>query len=272
MVKLLISSVNVNPDELINKMNINTDAVLVNQCSENKEEQIGKGSFNVYVYHRDERGVGKSRNLCIDKSLELFKDEDILLFSDEDIIYKDDYALVVENAFKKHKEAEMLLFNVKVAKERRTYWNTEYKKVGRFNSGRYPAYSIAVKCSVLKNSKVRFSLLFGGGAKYSNGEDSLFLMNCAKKKIKMFMTEDVIGEEKYRESTWFKGFTEKFFFDRGVLFYFLYGRLALIWALRFVLVKKEMFEGEIKRKQGFKLLIKGIQRGKKEYKIEKHKK
>ena len=102
------------------------------------------------------------------------------------------------------------------------------------NIGRYPAYSIAVKREVLLDKKVRFSPLFGGGAKYSNGEDSLFLKDAFKGKIAMYATDVHIGEEIPGESTWFEGYTEKFFHDRGVLFAFLYGKNAWLWRLRFI--------------------------------------
>lgn len=261
MVQHLISSVSKNPVELVEKMNINTCAVLVNQCDEDRDEVFTYKDNTIKVFHRNERGVGKSRNLCIEKS-----SEDILLFSDEDIVYQNGYEKSIVKMFDEHQEADLILFNVKVCKERRTYWNQGFKKVGRFNTGRYPAYSIAIRRKALLKSKVKYSELFGGGAKYSNGEDSLFLTECDKNKIRMYASDVVIGEEIPRESTWFKGYTEKFFYDRGVLFAFLYGKAAVLWAIRFALVKKEMFTGEIKAFRGFKLIMKGISRGYKEKK------
>ena len=79
--------------------------------------------------------------------------------------------------------------------------------------------------------------------------------------IKMYSTETEIGREVPRQSTWFEGYTEKFFFDRGVLFAFLYGKSAWLWRLRFVLVKKEMFTGKIKRKEANRLIKDGIKEG-----------
>ena len=137
------------------------------------------------------------------------------------------------------------------------------------NLGRYPAYSIAARRKPLTESGVRYSLLFGGGAPYSNGEDSLFLADCCRAGLKIYACTDDIGCEQPRQSTWFNGYTEKFFFDRGVLFYFLYRHAAALWALRFVLVKKEMFNDGIKRKEAWKLILKGIKKGKEEIKKEK---
>ncbi len=261
--EMLISSVNQNPEELLGKMQVNCDAVLINQCDKNSEEKINIGDYEIKVFHRNERGVGKSRNLALEHAT-----KDILLFSDEDIEYSAGYEEAIVNEFAKHPEADMLLFNVEVCPARRTYWNDGFAQVKWYNCGRYPAYSIAVRKEALSRSNVQYSELFGGGAKYSNGEDSLFLKQCADQGLKMYATDVVIGKEEVRESTWFKGYTEKFFFDRGVLFTFLYGNMAWLWALRFVLTKKEMFQGEIKQKQAYQLIREGIRQGKKEKKLQ----
>ncbi|MBQ3035739.1 MAG: glycosyltransferase family 2 protein [Lachnospiraceae bacterium] len=261
--EMLISSVNQKTEELLNKMHVNCDAVLVNQCDKNIEEKINIGNYQIKVFYRNERGVGKSRNFALEQA-----SKDILLFSDEDIEYCDGYEQDILNEFGKHPEADLLLFNVEVCPERKTYWNEGFSRVKWYNCGRYPAYSIAVRKEALERSKVRYSELFGGGAKYSNGEDSLFLKQCADRGLRMYATDVVIGKEEARESTWFKGYTEKFFFDRGVLFAFLYGNMAWLWALRFVLTKKEMFQGEIKQKQAYRLIREGIRQGEKEKKMQ----
>lgn len=259
MVQNLISSVDAVPSELISKMNISAPAVLVNQCDEDSDETIEFKGYRVLVLNRNERGVGRSRNLCIDNC-----SEDIILFSDEDIVYNDDYVQILENMFETHPEADMIFFNVEVCEERRTYWNDSFRKVSGMNCGRYPAYSIAARRDALIKSGVKYSVLFGGGAKYSNGEDSLFIRECLKSGMRLYASDKCIGREEARESTWFKGYTEKFFFDRGVLFYFLYGAFAYIWGIRFVLVKKDMFKGEIGRGKAFKLICDGIRCGRSE--------
>ncbi len=262
--EMLISGVNVFPEDLLDKMKPECDAVLVNQCDRDGRDEMEWSGHSIKVYNRTERGVGRSRNLALANA-----SGDILLFSDEDIRYDAGYAADILKTFAEHPEADLILFNVNVCAERRTYWNESFKPVRWYNCGRYPAYSIAVRKAALDKTGVMYSELFGGGAKYSNGEDSLFLKQCADRGMKMFASEVVIGEEEPRESTWFNGYTEKFFFDRGVLFAFLYGNTAWIWALRFVLTKKEMFKDEIGRKQAYNLIRKGIRQGRMEKKQQK---
>lgn len=253
---LLISSLNKESEELVKKMNLASDAVLVNQCDEDKEYENKIADKKIKVINSNTRGVGVNRNLCIDNSF-----GDIVLFSDDDIEYEEGYEDRILKEFEAHPEADMIMFNVHVCEERRTYINEGFKKLGKYNIGRYPAYSMAIKRDVLIDKKLRFSELFGGGAKYSNGEDSLFLKDAYEKKVAMYASDVYIAKEEARPSTWFEGYNEKFFFDRGVLFAFLYKRSAWIWRLRFILVKKEMFKGDIKRKQANALMKAGIREG-----------
>lgn len=254
--QLLVSAVGQDPEQLPGIMGITTDAVIVNQTDHYGYREIDNGS-RIDWYDCDERGVGRSRNTAL-----MHASADIVLFSDEDIRYDRDYASAVIREFRKHKEADILLFQVDVCEERRTYTNTRYGRVHRWNVGRYPAYAAACRLSKLRHAGVFFSLLFGGGAPFSNGEDSLFYMNCIRKGLRIYTTPVKIGHEEARESTWFKGYNEKFFYDRGVLFYHLYGAAAILWALRYALVKKKMYGDAMPAGKAYRLMRKGIREGK----------
>lgn len=256
-VQLLISCVDKNIPELITKLQLEGAAVIVNQCSEDREEHLEKGPVD--VYYRKERGVGRSRNLALSKA-----DTDICLFGDEDIVYKKGYEALIEAEFAAHPEADGILFQVEVTPERKTYQNDAWGRVGLFNCGRYPAYSMAFRREKLQNTGVTYSLLFGGGAPYSNGEDSLFLRQVIKAGMRIYKSPVCIGEEIPRPSTWFTGYHEKFFFDRGVLYHFLYGAAAPIWGFRFVFTKRKEMCSSIPWRKAYKLLLRGIRQGKKE--------
>ncbi len=254
--ELLISALNSECDKLIQKMNIQSDAVLVNQCDEDDEKVLDKGSFKIRLILQSQRGVGLSRNTAL-----LSSTADIILFSDEDIIYEDGYEEKVKEAFAKHPDASVITFNINVDERRRTYFNEDVHKINYLNYGRYPAYAIAARRKDIVDNNIAFSLLFGGGAKYSNGEDSLFLHDCLKAGLKMYSETALLGREEYRESTWFSGYTDKFFFDRGVLYHFLYGKAAFLMGLRFLLKNKNTMLADKPFKEAYKLLKEGIKEG-----------
>ena len=256
--QLLVAAVNAQVDTLIKTMNIKSDAIIANQCKTDLIYDIKSGTNNIIVIESSTVGVGKNRNLALDKS-----DADICLFSDEDIVYEDDYEAKVLNAFKEHEDASVITFNVIVDERRRTYFNEDVHEIKWNNYGRYPAYAIAIKRQDIVNNNIKYSLLFGGGAKYSNGEDSLFLHDCLKAGLKMYAVTDILGKETYRESTWFKGYTEKYFFDRGVLYHFLYEKLAFLMGLRFLIKTKKDYEKDYSIFKAYGLLLKGVKEGKK---------
>ena len=251
--QLLVSAVNQDVRRLAEKMNIGSDAIIINQCGENGYDEWERNGHRIQAYSFAEKGVGLSRNNAL-----LRADHDISLFSDEDIVYAEGYAKKVLEAFEKHPEADMLLFNMEVAEDRRTYHIEEFGRVKQHNCGRYPTYSFAIRTEKMHKENITFSLLFGGGAKYSNGEDSLFIKECITKRLKVFRVPVTIGTEVPRQSTWFNGYTEKFFYDRGVLYYHLYGFLAKPLAMRFLLKHKSVMCKEIPVRKAYALMKEGM--------------
>lgn len=153
------------------------------------------------------------------------------------------------------------MFNVRAVDGRRTYENRRVKRVRWYNYGRYPTYAMAGRLVSLRKANVWFSLLFGGGAAYSNGEDSLFLHDCLQKGLKIWAVPVEIGHEAAREdnaSTWFCGYNEKFFYDRGVLYHYLYGPLERILALRFVLRHRKTMCREIPPGKAYRIMCRGM--------------
>lgn len=252
-VQVLVSVVEKDSRTLVKEMHIETDAVIVNQCDHYGVESFDYNGRSIRVFHMAERGVGLSRNTALMRA-----DGDICLFSDQDIVYEEGYEQKILQAFEKCPDADMMVFNIEIGEERRTYYNTEVKKVRWYNCGRYGAVSFAVKREKLFESGVTFSLLFGGGAKYSAGEDSLFLKEFMDKGYRVYTSPEVIGTEKEGNSTWFSGYHEKFFFDRGVLYHFLYGPLAKLWGFRFLLVHRKKMCQEISLKEAYRIMKEGI--------------
>lgn len=255
--ELLISSLEKDPQMLISRMNLECDAVIVNQGnSEGKSAFETEEGHMVQVTESCARGVGLSRNTALDAA-----DSEIILFSDDDIVYSKGYASSVLRAFDSEPDADIIMFNVNVREERRTYWTEKRKRVRKWTVGRYPAYAAAARLDSIRKSGLKFSLLFGGGAEYSCGEDSLFFMDCLKAGLKIVAVPVVIGTEEPRDSTWFRGYNDKFFRDRGVLLYFLYGGLAMVWAVRFVIAKKKLYGDSVRPREALRLLKEGIKTG-----------
>ena len=252
-VQLLVAAVEQNADLLAERMHICSDAVIVNQCGRYGYEEFEREGHRIQVFSMAERGVGLSRNTAL-----LHADTDLCVFSDEDVVLHKDYQERIRRIYEELPDADMILVNVKVAPARRTYWNEDIHRINYRNYGRYPAYSITARHESLLRANVHYSLLFGGGARYSNGEDSLFLRDCLKAGLRIYSHTVCIGEEKERESTWFTGSHEKFFRDRGVLYHYLYGRLALPLSFRFLWVHRQEMCRQIPLRKAFGWMKDGV--------------
>ena len=202
-------------DSLYREMNLQTDAVLANQCDRYEyQEFIEMDGNKVQLISSFDRGVGKNRNKALS-----FASGEYLLCSDQDMVYTDGYANIVENAFKQCPKADIIVFRLE-------YLNrftpskkeaTGFRRVHLWNCMRYGTARVAMRKNALDKACLCFSTLYGGGAKFSSGEDSLFIREALRKGLKMYSCPIVIAQVKQEESSWFKGFNEKFFIDKGVL-------------------------------------------------------
>ncbi len=255
--QVLVAAVDADVDSLAERMGLECEAIIANQCSHfGYQEYEHKGNL-IRCYCMAERGVGLNRNFALMRA-----DKELCLFSDEDIVFYPGYGRIVQRAFERNEDADIITFNFKVDPSRATYENRSERRIRWYNYGRYPTYAVAARTESLHRANVCFSLLFGGGARYSNGEDSLFLHDCLKKGLHLYTSTETIGQEVYRESTWFKGYDEKFFVDRGVLYHYLYGALAGAFSLRFLYAHRGEMLGEIPFKEAFGLMRQGIREGK----------
>lgn len=255
-VQVLASVMNETMEGVVERMQLDSDAVVINQCDCLQVQEMEHKGHTIRFFSFPDRGVGRSRNEAIMRA-----DQDICLFSDGDIVYEAGYAKAIETEFERNPGADMILFNISVEESRRTYHIEERKRVRWYNCGRYGAVSFAVRRDSLLRSGVTFSLLFGGGAKYSNGEDSLFLKEFMGKGYQVYTAPVTIGREEAGASSWFAGYNEKFFTDRGVLYHFLYGRLAWVMSLRFLLAHRGIFCREVSVSQAYGWMKQGVREG-----------
>lgn len=254
--EVLVAAVQENDITLAERMNLSTDAVICNQCQEVSYREFERRGHLIRTLAFNERGVGRNRNNALMRA-----DAEYVLFADEDIVYDDDYEESVLKAFEENPQADILMFNVSAVESRRTYENRKVRRVRWYNCGRYPTYAMGARLDSLRRANVWFSLLFGGGAKYSNGEDSLFIHDCLKKGLKIWSVPVGIGHEAAREndaSTWFTGYNEKFFYDRGVLYHYLYGHLQKAMGLRFLLAHRKTMCRQIPLRRAYRLMRKGM--------------
>lgn len=252
--QVLLSTMNQADSSFLNRMKINSDAIIINQGDFNDFSEINYKGHRVRLFSFKERGVGLSRNNALMRA-----DADICLFADDDIIYVENYQEIILSSFNNNPKADVIIFNVpSLNQERPTYIIKKCGRVRWYNCLRYGAVKIAVRTEKIKRANIYFSLLFGGGAKYSDGEDSMFVAECLRKGLRVYTDNRIIGYVSQADSTWFKGYTEKYFVDKGIFFYLLSKRWARLLCLQFALRHWKLFERNMNLINALSLMNKGI--------------
>lgn len=220
-IQTLVVTTNQEDHSLPARMNLQTDAIIGNQCGREKVEEFEYGGHRMQLISTRQRGVGMNRNQVL-----LRADGDICVLADDDMTFLPGYGATVLAWFKKLPKADILIFNLEGGKKRpRT---GKVHRIHSWNYGRYGAARLAFRTGQVRFSGVMFHTLFGGGAEYSCGEDTLFLRDCLRKGLKIYAVPDALARIDDGSSTWFEGFTDRFFFDKGVLYYALNRRLCRV--------------------------------------------
>lgn len=212
-IQVLVASMNQKNYSLLQYMNIQSDAIVGNQCQSDSIEHFMWKHYNITYLNFHEKGVGLNRNNALMRA-----DADICLFADDDMIYEENYPQIVMNAFKRHPDADVIVFNLR-ERNNKGYIIKNDIKINWFNYLRYGAPRIAIKLSSIRMAGIFFNLCFGGGAEYQHGEDSLFLTDCLRKGLKIYGVPEYIATlDNRRPSSWYKGHNDEYFKDQCVLY------------------------------------------------------
>lgn len=246
-VQVLVAAMNQKDHSLLEKMNIQSDAIVGNQCDQNSIEEFEWNGHKIRYLNFAERGVGLNRNNTLMRAT-----GDICLFADDDMRYVDGYAPLIEKAFLDVPDADVIVFNIE---GRRKITKTE--RVNRLNYLRYGTARIAVKLSAVKQNAIYFNQCFGGGTEHSHGEDNLFLTACLDKGLKIYAVPILMASLcDDRASTWDSGNVEKYLMDQGILYRTISRRWWKLYCLqdaarRYRTYKKKFVDA-------YKLMIKNV--------------
>lgn len=251
--EVIISTMNNNPRELVKKMNISSNAIIINQCNETSYEEFIYNNHSIRVYNFNEKGIGLSRNNGIMRT-----NADIVLFADDDEVLVDNYSEIIINEFNKNNKADFIVFDV-TSKNNSDRSEKSIESNGRvrfYNCLKYGAVRFAIKTKKMKEKNIFFSTIFGGGAIYGSGEDSLFIYEAIKKGLKVFKNTNVIANVDMSNSTWFNGYNEKYYHDKGALFCCLPSKFNKLFLL-IDIIKNHKTSKNISLKKKIKLVLNG---------------
>lgn len=225
-IEVLLVTMNQSNIDFLQNINIsdNADVVVCNQSNCFDYQLIQNGKQQIKFITHNTRGVGINRNMGL-----LNSSADILLFADDDIVYTDDIFDKIIEVFNDYPDVDGFIFNVDtIGMDMGRRINKKMNKVCIHNFLNYGAVRLAVRKRAIKKYNIYFSEMFGGGALYGSGEDTLFIRNCLKNGLKLYTYPLKIADVYQNESTWFTGYNEKYFYDKGALLYMCFRHMYLI--------------------------------------------
>ncbi len=255
--QILVATMGRRDLSLVEQMNIQCDAILANQtdccCFTEEEKSFGR----MRMISTTTRGVGLNRNIAL-----LAASADIVLFADDDVIYCDGAPELVKAAFRENPKADVIVFSMDYTRggqviERR---HLQTKRRHLWNAMRFGACAMAVRREAVLQHHLSFSQLFGGGCRFSAGEDSLFLRDCLRAGLRIYTHSNVLGQCSRDSSSWFAGYHEKYFYDKGALLQKLYPVMGRLLAFRYAYVYRK--KSELSYWQRLKWIFRGLRGGK----------
>lgn len=215
--------------EKIKSMNIHSDVVFANQSDTTNYQELNFEGHKAKMITTATRGVGINRNLAL-----MYASADICLFADDDVTYADDMEKLVVDEFETHPDADVIIFNLDTdSQERKQRHYSVTKKHHRWERMPWGGCRIAVRLSAVRKANIWFSLLFGGGAPFPSGEDSLWLKEAKRKGLVFYVSKNTIGKVSFEESSWFTGKNEKYFYGKGAFYAASNPKSIWLWMLYF---------------------------------------
>lgn len=230
-VTVLISCMHQRDVSIVERTKVQTDVVVVNQCDENKvvdfafTNKAGRICKAKFIY-TTERGVSRSRNMALKNAW-----GDYCIFADDDEELSDDYEKIIVSAFERNPKADIIAYNYQ---ESNTRLRNNYKKPiseerEAPHNHSYSSVALSFKLSKIMSKEVLFDVRIGAGSGIiSAGEESVWQVLARKKGLKIFQCPKYITSVTQANSTWFKGYDEKYFYDLGANLSARYGIIKYV--------------------------------------------
>ena len=253
--EVLMSCMHQQDDKLVRQSQLTGDVVVINQCDRGGYAEYATDTGIVRMLFTRQRGLTKSRNLAIETAA-----ADICLLCDDDETFVPGYEARILDAYESLPQADVVIFKI---------INRPPSFPDRVLRLRFPRTMKVSSCQIsfrrerLLAAGVRFDELLGAGSGNGAEEELKFLLDCERAGLKIYYVPTEIASVSQTESTWFRGFTEAFFEDRGgTTRYILGAGMASLYAVYYVLRKRSMYQSSLSPGKALRATFRGIRANK----------
>lgn len=236
--EILLSCMHQKDTSLVQRSEISGDVLLINQTDEDAQLQESLNGQRVRMISTVERGLSRSRNMAIRNS-----DADICLLCDDDEVFTEGYEAKILGAYEKIPQADIIVFKMI---NRPPSFEDKIMRLKFPQTMKVSSWQISFRRESLMRSGVRFDELLGAGTGNGAEEELKFLTDCQKAGLQIYYVPEEIATVGQTESTWFEGYTEQFFINRGATTRYILGApLAALYAVYYVLRKRSLYGSQI---------------------------
>lgn len=244
---------------IIEKSNVQTDVVVVNQCD---LDSISEFDFtNKYgnkchakFINTTERGLSRSRNLAIQNAW-----GDICLICDDDELLDDDYSKKILSSYDSHPDKHVIIFQIE-RKDKQTpkkYPQNE-GAVGLKQILQTSSVQITFRRNKILENHISFDVKLGSGTGNGAGEENKFLIDSKKAKLFIYYVPINIGTVLMGNSSWFKGYDAEYMRNRGWVSRRILGScVGFAYIIFFVIRHRNLYSNNLSIASAFKNMFVG---------------
>lgn len=257
---VLISCMHQENHEIIFRSNVQTDAVVINQCEKDCVEEFDFKNKKGETCHcrfvcTTERGLSRSRNMAIANA----EDADVCLICDDDEFLLDDYPEKLINAFSEEPNAVVIAFALDRKDHPRKFPGKKFK-LGFRSIGQVSSLQIAFRRDMINTAGIVFDVKMGSGTGNGGGEENMFLHTCRRRKLSMFYYPLVIAIiNATGKSKWFKGYTTQYFQNLGWVSRRIHGAVVgWLYVTVWTLTHRDLYCSDSSMWNAYKNLLNGF--------------
>ena len=244
---------------IIERSNVQSDVVVVNQCDKDSIEEIdftnkkGRTCHALFIC-TTERGLSKSRNMAIRNAW-----GDICLICDDDEVMEDDCEDKILNAYLENPNAGLIAFALVRNDNGKTY-PISRRSLGFKQILKTSSHQISFSRNLVCKHGITFDEKMGSGTGNGGGEENMFMFTVKKHGLKMYYYPDIIATVNPGESQWFQGYTKRYFENLGWVDRRLFGPvLGLVYLLYWPILRRNVYAKDgISVCQALKSSLKGF--------------
>lgn len=249
--EVLISCMHQQDDELVRRSRLTGDVVVVNQCDWDAYAEYPTETGIARMFSTRQRGLTKSRNLAMEKAA-----ADVCLLCDDDEEFVPGYEEKILDAYENLPEADVLIFKIA---NRPTSFPDRVARLRFPKTLKVSSWQISFRRERLLSAGIRFDELLGAGTGNGAEEELKFLTDCEKAGLRIYYVPAEIASVAQDASTWFHGFTEAFFENRGATTRYILGPgAASLYAVYYIIRKRSMYQASISPGRALRAIFRGI--------------